>query len=100
MLSINKETIESLIKRLENPGDLEQCQGEVRKMLEIESELLWWAESGKCCRWQAKAYFDSRIGVLNDVLNSLNEGNKAQAISLLREYAKEREDYESGIVIS
>jgi len=100
MLIITKQTIENLIHRLTNPGDIEQCREEVNSMLEIESELLWWAESGKCCRWQARPYFDSRIGILKDVLNSLNEDNTPQASSLLREYANQREDYEAGIVLS
>jgi hypothetical protein len=100
MLIITRQGIEDLIKRLENPGDLEQCQQEIQQMLEIESELLWWAESGKCCRWQARPYFDSRIGLLKDILNLTNEGNISNATALLREYAKQREDYEMGIVLS
>ena len=100
MLIITKQTIENLINRLTNPGDIEQCREEVNSMLEIESELLWWAESGKCCRWQARPYFDSRIGLLKNVLNSLNDGNTPQASSLLREYASQRQDYEAGIVLS
>ncbi len=100
MLIITKQTIEDLINRLDTPGELEQCREEVSGMLEIESELLWWAESGKCCRWQARPYFDSRIGILKDALNSLNEDNTPQASSLLREYANQREDYETGIVLS
>ena len=100
MLIITRQAIENLINRLDTPGELEQCQDEVKRMLEIESELLWWAESGKCCRWQARPYFDSRIGILKDVLNSLNEDNTSQASALLREYANQREDYEAGIVLS
>ena len=100
MLIITGQAIENLINRLDTPGELEQCQEEVSRMLEIESELLWWAESGKCCRWQARPYFDSRIGILKDVLNSLNEDNTSQASSLLHEYANQREDYEAGIVLS
>ena len=100
MLIITRQAIDNLINRLENPGDLEQCQDEIRRMLEIESELLWWAESGKCCRWQARPYFDGRIGLLKNALNSLTEGNTAGASSLLREYADQREKYESGIILS
>ncbi len=100
MLIITKQTIENLINRLNTPSELEQCREEVNSMLEIESELLWWAESGKCCRWQARPYFDSRIGLLKNVLNSLNDGNTLQASSLLREYANQREDYKTGIVLS
>jgi len=100
MLIITRQAIEKLINNLENSGELEQCQDEIRRMLEIESELLWWAESGKCCKWQAKPNFDGKIGLLKDTLNSLAEGNTAQASFFLREYADQREDYERGIILS
>ncbi len=95
MLIITKQGIENLIHRLSTPTELAQCQDEVRKMLEIESELLWWADSGKCCRWQASAYFIDSVQILKDILNFLEEGNTSQALSLLKEYAnqlKEDED--------
>ncbi len=100
MLIITRQAIDNLINRLDTPGELKQCQDEIERMLEIEAELLWWADSGKCCQWQARPYFDSRIGLLKDTLDCLNNGNTAQATSLLREYAKQREDYEQGIVLS
>ena len=87
MLIITKQGIENLIHRLNAPTELEQCRDEVRKMLEIESELLWWADSGKCCRWQAGAYFIDNVQILKDTLNLLGEGNTSQASSLLKEYA-------------
>ena len=89
MLIITKQGIENLIHRLSVPAELEQCQDEVKKMLEIESELLWWAESGKCCSWRPRVHFSVCIQILEDVLNSLDEGNTSQASFLLREYANQ-----------
>ncbi len=89
MLMITKQGIESLIDRLNAHTDLEQCQAELKRMLEIESDLLWWAQSGKCCRWQAGAYFVNKIRLLKDVQNALSEGNTTEASYLLRQYASE-----------
>ena len=100
MLEITRQSIENLIERLSASDELEQCQDEVSRMLEIESELLWWAESGKCCKWQAKAHFDGRIQLLEDILDSLNEGNITQASSLLTEYANQLDKDKAGIILS
>ena len=99
MLIISKQSVENLINRLENSGELEPCQDEVRRMLEIESELLWWAESGKCCAWQASANLAGKIQLLKDVLNTLEEGNVKRATPLLREYANQLQEEEAGIVL-
>ncbi len=100
MLIITKQSVENLIPRLTVPDEFEQCRDEIRRMLEIESDLLWWAESGKCCKWQAKSYFEGRIQLLEDVLNTLNEGAKAKASSLLREYATQQDEGGTGILLS
>ena len=91
MLVISKEQVNNLIHRLNQPSQLSQCQGEVGKMLEIESALLWWAESGKCCRWQVGACLASEVQILEETLNSLKESNISQASSLLREYTNQLE---------
>ena len=89
MLIITKQGIEDLIHRLSVPTELEQCQDEVRKMLDIESELRWWADSGKCCSWQARVSLTEGVQLLKDILNFLEEGNTYKASSLLREYANQ-----------
>jgi len=98
MFTITKQGIEDLIHRLNNPGKIEQCQDEVRRMLEIEVELLCWAQSGKCCRWQAGAYFTGKTQLLKDVLNALSEGNTAEASTLLHEYASELDEDKDRII--
>ena len=99
MLLINRKSVEALIARLSNPVELERCRDEVKRMLKIESELLWWAESGKCCRWEARPYFDGRIQLLERVLTCLNQGDTAQASSLLREYASQQSEDGTGIML-
>ena len=99
MLIITKQSVEDLINRLDTPVEFEHCQEEVRRMLEIESELLWWAESGKCCRWQAQAHFDGRIQLLEKILLCLNEGDNSQASFLLREYANQQNEDGTGIML-
>ena len=98
MFTITKQGIEDLIHRLNNPGRLEQCQDEVSRMLQIEAELLWWAQSGKCWRWQAGAYFTGKTQLLKDVLNALDEGDTTEASSLLHEYASELDEDKDRII--
>ena len=86
---ITKQHLEDLIQRLNDSAELERCHSEVKKMLEIEEELLWWSQSGKCCRWQAADYFTSNIHLLKEALNALGKGNTSQAASLLQEYVSE-----------
>ena len=86
MLTISKEQVNSLIHRLSIPTELNQCQAEVKQMLEIKSELLWWAESGKCCSQQAKGCLVGEVQILEHALNSLKENDVSQASSLLRDY--------------
>ena len=92
MLEIGKEQVSSLLSRLDDPSQLSQCQDEVRQMLKIKSELLWWAESGKCCSQPARNRLTSGIDILEDALNFLKEGNISQASSLLRDYMNQLEE--------
>ena len=92
MLIINKEQVGNLLRRLNDPSQLSQCQDEVGKMLEIESDLQWWAQSGKCCRWQAGTYFEGKIQLLKEALNALGEGDTTQASTLLWEYTSELDE--------
>jgi hypothetical protein len=100
VLIITKQGIEKLIDRLSAPDELERCRYEVRKLLEIESDLLWWAESGKCCRWQAGAYLTGRTQLLEEVLSSIDKGDTARASSLLREYTNQLLADGEGITLS
>ncbi len=87
MLIIGKEQVNSLIGRLSDSSQLSQCQDEVKKMLEIKSALLWWAESGKCCMWQLGSHLADEIQILEETLKLLDNGNPSQASSLLTKYA-------------
>ena len=92
MLEISKEQVNSLTRRLNDSSQLSHCQDEVKNMLEIKSALLWWAESGKCCRWQVRDCLAGEVQILKETLNSLKESNISQASSLLREYANQLEE--------
>ena len=87
MLVITKQGVESLIRRLNDSTKLKQCCDEVKKMLEIKSALLWWAESGKCCSWQPGACLAAEVQILEDIVVAVEEGNIPQASSLLEDYA-------------
>ena len=86
MLIITKQSVDNLVRRLSDSGELEQCKTEVGQMLEIEADLLWWADSGKCCMWQAGSYLTGGVQILQDVLSSLEDGDTGQAALLLQEY--------------
>ena len=98
MLRITRQGVEKLIDRLDAPDGRGQCRAEVERMLKIESELLWWAEKGKICRWQAKTHFDGRIHLLKEILKSLDEGNIARTSSLLKEYASQQDTNGTGVI--
>jgi len=86
VLIINKEQVGNLLHRLSTPGELEHCRDELEKMLEIKSDLLWWAESGKCCSQPVKEFLVNEIGMLESILNFLKKGDISQASSLLTDY--------------
>ena len=95
MLIISKHQVENLIQRLNTPAELGQCRDEVRKMLEIKSALLWRVENGPqgcgCCGqlcrgWELEAYLAGEVQILEDILDTLEEGNISRASSLLRDY--------------
>ena len=48
MLLISEEQVKSLIDRLKSSSNLDECMGEVRKMLEIKDALLWRADAAAC----------------------------------------------------
>ena len=94
MLIISKRQVENLIHKLDDPTKLKHCRGEVEKMLEIKSALLWRAEGPQpCCGscGQIKTCLTSEVQILEEVLNALDEGNISQASSLLRDYTKHLE---------
>jgi len=89
MLVITKQSVDNLIHRLRNSVELEQCQTEVSQMLAIESDLLWWADSGKCCVSQAGSYLTGGVQILQGVLDFIKAGDIHQASSLLEEYSSQ-----------
>ena len=89
MLIISRQQVEELIHRLADPAKFDECRGEVAKMLEIKSALLWRADGMQpCCGSfeKIKVCLSSEVQILEDVLKALDEDNISQASSLLTEY--------------
>ena len=98
MLIISRKQVETLIQKLADPAKLDECQDEIKKMLEIKSTLLWKAEPQPCCGSfeGIKTCLASEVQILQDVLNALDEGNISRASSLLNEYTCYLEPNEAG----
>jgi len=89
VLVISRQQVENLIRKLSDPAKFDECRGEVEKMLEIKSALLWQAEGPQpCCGsfGEIKTRLASEVQILEAVLDALDEGNISQASSLLKEY--------------
>ena len=91
MLMISKETIESIIatkEKLANPEKKEECIADIENMIEIKQAHLWRADAGSCCVnvCSLVPQLDSEIGILQDALDALRDGDDSKAISLLQDY--------------
>lgn len=84
MLIITAESVKALKEKLASGQDLEQCQAELRKMLEIKEALLWRSERSCACvgttlptglAWETET--------LQEALAAVGSGRMAQAVSLL-----------------
>ena len=95
MLIVSTDEVENLIRKLDDASKLNECRDEVKRMLRIKSELLWWAESGKCCLWQPAAQFTSEIQTLKNVLDAIEEGAISRASSLLKDYVNQLKSIDS-----
>jgi hypothetical protein len=92
VLIISRQQVENLLRKLNDPAKIDECRGEVAKMLEIESALLGKATDmlQPCCGSleQVKGYLTSEVQILKDVLSALAESDLSRASSLLTEYTK------------
>ena len=88
MIIINKDTVEALIKKLDNPDRDKDVYADVKNMLEIKQTLLWRADAGTCCgSLENVASFIARETImLEKTLAALGNGDKTEAIRLLQEY--------------
>ena len=88
MIIINRDTVEALIKKLDDPRSDKDIYSEVNNMLEIKQTLLWRADAGTCCgSLENVASFISReVTILENILAALGRGDKSEAVRLLQEY--------------
>ena len=88
MIIINKDTIETLIKKLDDTSKDKVVYADVKNMLEIKQTLLWRADAGTCCgSLESVASFIARETIiLENILVALEKGDKSEAIRLLQEY--------------
>ena len=87
ILLIGKEQVSSLRVRLLDPDKLALCIDEVRRMIEIKSILSWRADARSgCCGPELPMYLFGEVQILEEVLQQLESGHIAEAISLLKDY--------------
>jgi len=91
VLIISKQQVENLIDRLGDPARFDESRGELEKMLEIQSSLLWRAEGPRSCCGSlegVKVCIESEVQVLEEAIDALNKKDIPRASSLLKDYIK------------
>ena len=89
MLIINKDSVSATRQKLADPKKVSQAIQDVKKMLEIKEVLLWRSEGmAPCCGslCNISAHLTREVGILENTLSALENGNTAQADALLHEY--------------
>ena len=89
MMIIDKETVSATRRKIADPKKLNEAVQDVKKMLEIKNALLWRSEGmAPCCGSlsNVSAYLTREVGILENTLSALENGDKARASDLLQEY--------------
>ena len=89
MLIIDKDSITATRQKAADPKKIKQAIKDVKKMLEIKEALLWRSEGmASCCGSlsNVSAQLTREIGILDNTLSALENGDTAQAANLLDEY--------------
>ncbi len=92
MYIITKEGVESLRKRLLDPGKAGSCRSDLTKMLEIKEILSWRADAGPCCAARVMSpglYGEAQL--LQAALQAFDNGDYQEAASLVSEFSHEAE---------
>ncbi len=92
MYVITKERVESLVKRLSDPGQAGSCRSELEKMLEIKEALSWRAEAGPCtaARCLGPGLF-GEAQLIEAALAAFDSGRFQEAAALMAEFSHEAE---------
>jgi hypothetical protein len=92
MLIITRELVESLRRRLLNPGEAGRLREELSKMLEIKETLFWRADVGPCCVGRAmSAGLFGEVQLLETTLEAFDTGDYRKAASSLDEFVRQAE---------
>jgi hypothetical protein len=91
MFMISKEAMENAMdikRKLANPAKKGECLTDIEHMIEIKQSHLWRADVGSCAGGCCciTGPIEIEIGILQDAVEALKNGNDSKAASLLEEY--------------
>jgi hypothetical protein len=89
MMIIDKDTVSVTRQKIADPKKISQAIKDVKKMLEIKEALLWRSEGmAPCCGSLSNisAHLTREVGILENTLSALKNGDTAHAADLLQEY--------------
>jgi len=89
MLIINRDSVNATRQKIADHKKISQAIKDVKKMLEIKEALLWRSEGmAPCCGSLSNisAHLTREVGILENTLSALENGDTAQAADLLQEY--------------
>ena len=92
MYVITKEGVESLVKRMADPGEAGNCRRELEKILEIKEALSWRSDAGPCAA--ARCFSPGLFGetqLIQAALDALDRGNCQEAAALVSQFSHEAE---------
>ncbi len=92
MLMIDKkevrETIAAIKEKLASPSKKADCIADIEKMIGIKQSHVWRADLGSCygnvCNISSQ--IEIEIGILNEALDTVREGDNSKAASLLESF--------------
>ncbi len=92
MYVITKDRVESLVRRLAEPGEAGDCRRELEKMLEIKEALAWRSDAGPCsvARCLSPGLF-GETQLIQAALDALDRGCHQEAAALVSEFSHEAE---------
>jgi hypothetical protein len=91
MFMISRETMNSVLslrEKMANPKNRAECIAEVENMINMKESHLVRADWGACCGniGNLTPQIETELQMLQNTLESLRQGDKAKAVSLLEDY--------------
>jgi len=93
MLILSKEAMDSVLSlkgKLAGAAGKDECIADTEKMIEIKESHLCRADWGSCCGsiCGLPGQIDSEIGMLRQLVQTLQESDKAKAVPLIDDYIR------------